>query len=62
MPAREIALTLPQRQLLRRLVREEAKRLGHGTTYHDMSGPGGPSTWPPQLKELNRVMQKLGQR
>lgn len=58
---REVELTRPQRQLLRRIIREEARRMGYGTTYHDIGTyENGPNTWPPALTELGKVMRKLG--
>lgn len=61
MSMREVDLTLPQRQLLRRILREEAQRLGYGEKYHDVTCcESGPDSWPQSLVELNKIMRKLG--
>lgn len=55
-----VELTADQRALLRRLVRDAARRMGYGTKYHDDPAfPLGPQDWPDALRKLHRVMRKL---
>lgn len=58
---RPLHLSRPQRQLVRRLLNEEARRLGYGATYHDYAGtPGGPDDWPLALRACASLLRKVG--
>lgn len=51
-----VNLTAPQAAILRKLIRDEAKRLGYGTTYDYYDTRG---SWPKRLRELAAIMRKI---
>lgn len=60
---RVVELSARQREILRRLVRGEARRLGYGVKYHDAPGyPNGPQDWPDLLRRLDTLMRLLQER
>lgn len=60
---RPVELTARQRDTLRRLVRDEARRLGWGVKYHhDTNFPLGPQDWPDALRRLETLMHALQER
>lgn len=53
-------LTDKELATLRRLVRQEARRLGYSTEYFDDdTWPGSRHDWPPALRRLRTLMVKL---
>jgi hypothetical protein len=56
-------LSKKDRGTLRKILREEARKLGYGPNgYHSYRGqPLGPQDWPQELRALNRMLEFLSE-